>query len=72
MKSKSELIYNLRAFFEGHNYLNISLVAKKAEAVPVFCVNILPVSKSFGLAGKKIEEAIHKIAGELSEVSICA
>lgn len=65
-----EVSYDLTAFFEVFNYLNISNIAKYAGINPSLLRHYAAGSKT---AGKdqvlKLQEAIHKAGQELTEVN---
>lgn len=74
-KTKIELNikYDLKAFFDYHDYLNISSIGKKAGVSPSLLRQYASgVKHPSAEQAKKIEDAIHKIGNELKEVAIYA
>lgn len=68
-----DIKYDLEAFFDGHDYLNISSIGKKAGVSPSLLRQYASgVKHPSAEQAKKIEDAIHKIGNELKEVAIYA
>lgn len=66
-----DIRYDLEAFFDDHDYLNISSIGKKAGISPSLTRQYASgVKYPSAEQAKKIEVAIHKIANELKEVAI--
>jgi hypothetical protein len=68
-----DLRYDLQAFFEEHDYLNTTAVAKRAGINPGLVRQYTSGVKHPSLAqAKKLESTIHKLAKELAQVSLYA
>lgn len=68
-----ELTYDLQAFFQEHEYLNVSAVARKADMNETLLRQYANGHKHPSAEqAKRIEDVVHEIATELQAVSIYA
>lgn len=68
-----EVAYDLSVFFEVHDYLKISKIAEYAQMSPSLLRHYSAGSKNPSAEqAKRIEDAIHRLAQELSTVAIAA
>jgi predicted RNase H-like HicB family nuclease len=72
-KVNFDIRYDLQAFFDEHNFLNISEVAKRAgintSLVRAYAAGVKHPSAT---QAKKIEDTLHRLATELQGVSLYA
>ena len=72
-KVEFEIQYDLQTFFEEHDYLKVSSIAKYAGLNPGLVRQYTSGVKHPSVEqAKKIESAIHKLAAELQSVSLFA
>lgn len=68
-----DLRYDLQAFFQDHDYLKITAIAKRANMNPGLLRQYASGVKYPSLEqAKRIEDAIHDLAKELDRVSLYA
>lgn len=66
-----DLRYDLQAFFQDHDYLKISAIAKRANMNPgLLRQYVAGVKHPSAEQAKRIEDAIHHLAEELGFVSL--
>lgn len=72
-KLKFDLCYDLAAFFEAFDFLNLTVIAKKARMnrslLNQYVKGLRPASPD---QAKKIETVIHSLAKEMMEVELSA
>jgi hypothetical protein len=72
-KLEVEIHYDLQAFFQEHEYLTISSIAKRAGINPSLMRHYASgIKYPSAIQAKKIEETIHALAKELESVSLYA
>lgn len=68
-----DIHYDLQAFFEQHDYLNITAVAKRARLSPILVRHYAAgIKHPSAVQAKKLECTIHEIAEELKQVHMYA
>ncbi|MBA2605482.1 MAG: hypothetical protein M3521_12520 [Acidobacteriota bacterium] len=70
-KIEFNLHYDLRAFFDEYNFLNVSSIASKAKINrSLLRQYVTGVKHPSTKQAKKVETAIHKLAEEMNRVSL--
>ncbi len=70
---KTELIlhYDLRAFFDEYNFLNVSVIAQKAKINrSLLGQYVKGIKHPSNKQAKKVEVAVHELAQKMNQISL--